>query len=152
MRLEILYFGGCPTYRGARRTLSEALRAEGLEAELVAVETNEEAERLRFPGSPTIRADGRGLFPLPDRPAWALGCRTYRTPEGLRGSPTAGMVRASLRDRTGTREARPGAPYLRWSGPGLGRRSCAGTYCRGSLLPPQKRSRYFISTLATLPQ
>ena len=105
MNLEILYFGGCPTYREARQALSEALRAEGLMAEvgLVAVETNEEAERLRFPGSPTIRADGRDLFPLPDRPAWALGCRIYRTPDGLKGSPTAEMVRASLRDVAGRR-------------------------------------------------
>ena len=105
MKLEILYFEGCPTYGEARRALSEALRAEGLDGEigLVAVETNEEAERFRFPGSPTIRADGRDLFPVPGRPAWALGCRTYRTPEGLRGSPTAEMVRASLRDEASMR-------------------------------------------------
>jgi hypothetical protein len=41
------------------------LAEEGLEAdiELVAVNSDEEARRLRFPGSPTIRVDGRDLFP-----------------------------------------------------------------------------------------
>lgn len=99
MKLEILYFDGCPTYLEAERMLQEALRAEGVQAEvdLVTVNTDEEAERLRFPGSPTIRADGRDLFPVPGRSVWALGCRTYSTPEGLKGSPTTDMLRASLR-------------------------------------------------------
>jgi hypothetical protein len=69
------------------------------EVELVAVNTDEEAQRLRFPGSPTIRVDGEDLFPVPERAEYALGCRMYATPEGLRGSPTAEMVRASLAER-----------------------------------------------------
>jgi hypothetical protein len=103
VKLEILYFDGCPTYREAEEALWEALRAEGLEAQvvLVAVETDEEAARLRFPGSPTVRAGGRDLFPVPERPAWALGCRTYATPEGLRGSPTVGDFRRALREGLG---------------------------------------------------
>ena len=66
------------------------LAEKGIEAEvsLVAVNTDEEAQRLRFPGSPTIRVDGEDLFPVPvanARAAYALGCRMYATPEGLRG-------------------------------------------------------------------
>lgn len=99
MKLEILYFDGCPTYLEAERMLREALRAEGVQAEvdLVKVDTGEEAERLRFPGSPTIRADECDLFPVPDRSVWAFGCRTYSTPEGLKGAPTTDMLRTSLR-------------------------------------------------------
>ncbi len=101
MRVEVLYFDGCPTYEAATKTLRAVLAEEGMEAEveLVAVNTDEEAQRLRFPGSPTIRVDGEDLFPLPDRAGYALGCRMYATPEGLRGSPTAEMVRASLAER-----------------------------------------------------
>jgi hypothetical protein len=86
MKVEILYFDGCPTYRTAEKTLEEVLTEQVIEAqvELVAVNTDEEAGRLRFPGSPTIRVDGLGLFPVPDRGAWALGCRTYRTPGARR--------------------------------------------------------------------
>ncbi len=98
MKLEILYFDGCPTYRAAEKTLRGVLAREDVEAaiELVAVNTDEEAQRLRFPGSPTIRVDGEDLFPVPERAGYALGCRIYATPEGLWGSPTAEMVWASL--------------------------------------------------------
>jgi hypothetical protein len=101
MRVELLYFDGCPTYRTAEKTLRAVFAREAAEAvvELVAVNTDEEAQRLRFPGSPTIRVDGDDLFPVPDRAEYALGCRMYATPEGLRGSPTAEMVRASLVER-----------------------------------------------------
>ncbi len=98
MHVEVLYFDGCPTYVTATRTLREVLSELGVEAEveLVAVNTDEEAKRLRFPGSPTIRVDGRDLFPLLERSVWALGCRMYATPEGLKGYPTREMVRDAL--------------------------------------------------------
>ncbi len=78
--------------------MRKVLAEEGVEAEmeLVAVNTDEEARRLRFPGSPTIRVDGRDLFPAPEREDWRPGCRVYATPEGLKGSPTAEMIRAAL--------------------------------------------------------
>jgi hypothetical protein len=98
MKAEILYFDGCPTYVATEKTVREALAEQGIEArvELVAVNTEEEAERLRFPGSPTIRLDGRDLFPAPEREDWRLGCRVYATPEGLRGSPTTEMLKEAL--------------------------------------------------------
>ena len=36
------------------------------------------------------------LFPAPEREDWRLGCRVYATPEGLKGSPTAEMLREAL--------------------------------------------------------
>ena len=98
MKVEVLYFDLCPTYVAAENTLREVLGREGIgaEVELVAVNTDEEAQRLRFPGSPTIRVDGRDLFPAPEREDWRLGCRVYATPEGLRGSPTAKMLKDAL--------------------------------------------------------
>ena len=98
MRIEILYFDGCPTYEAAEKTLRDVFADKGLEAdvELVAVNTDEEARRLRFPGSPTIRVAGKDLFPTEEREDWRLGCRIYATPEGLRGSPTAEMLKEAL--------------------------------------------------------
>ena len=54
MKVEVLYFDGCPTYETATRTLRAVLAEEGLEAEvqLVAVNSDEEAGRLRFPAAP----------------------------------------------------------------------------------------------------
>jgi hypothetical protein len=99
MQIEVLYFNGCPSYRTAEKILREVLAKGGMEAEvdMVAVNNDEEAQRLRFPGSPTIRVDGQDLFPVPQRASYALGCRMYATPEGLKASPTAEMLREALR-------------------------------------------------------
>ena len=98
MNIQILYFDGCPTYQSAERTLREVLAKEGIspDVELVAVNTDEDAQRLKFPGSPTIRLDGRDLFPTAEHQDYRLGCRVYATPEGLRGYPTAEMLRNAL--------------------------------------------------------
>ena len=99
MEIKLLYLDACLSYRRAEKTLREVLAKESMEAdvELVAVNSDEEARRLRFPGSPTIRLDGQDLFPVAEREDWSLGCRVYATPEGLKGSPTAEMLRETLR-------------------------------------------------------
>jgi len=101
VRVELLYFDGCPAYREAEKTLRGVLAQEDtkIEVELLAVNTDEEAQGLRFPGSPTIRVNDEDLFLVPDRAEYALGCRMYATPEGLKGSPTAEMVWVSLVER-----------------------------------------------------
>ena len=104
IKLEILYFDGCPTYLEAEKTLREVLEEQGIaaEVELVAVNTDTaEAQELRFAGSPTIRVDGEDLFPVPERAEYALGCRMYATSEGLRGSPTATMLSEALTKKQG---------------------------------------------------
>ncbi len=91
LKVELLYFDGCPGYRKAERSLKAALSREGIrsEVELVAVNTDEEAAAQKFPGSPTIRVDGRDLFASStgERDDWSLGCRVYATPEGLKDHP-----------------------------------------------------------------
>ena len=100
-KVALLYFDGCPGYRKAEQSLKDALSREGIrsEVELVAVNTDEEAEALKFPGSPTIRVDGRDLFPSSavERDDWHLGCRVYVTPDGLKDHPTEEMIQATLR-------------------------------------------------------
>jgi len=101
MRVEVLYFDGCPTYLQAEKTLRGVLAREAAEAvvELVVVNTDEDAHRLRFPGSPTIRVDGEDLFPVPERAGYALGCRMYANSEGLRWSPTDEMLWEALKKK-----------------------------------------------------
>ena len=118
MQMEILYFDGCPTYLKAEKTLREVLEEEGLEAEvdLIAVNTDEEAQELRFAGSPTIRVNGEDLFPVPERAKYALGCRMYATSKGLRGSPTTEMLREALAKMDGggaAEKARRKGKFLR---------------------------------------
>lgn len=84
MTVEFLYWEGCPSSDEARELLEDVLRERGLDAEVEVrhVATREEAAELRFPGSPTIRVDGRDVDPAgADQPP-ALNCRIYRFPDG----------------------------------------------------------------------
>ncbi len=84
MRIDFLFWRGCPSHPEARELLREVLAARGIEAEVVEREvmTDEEALELAFPGSPTIRVDGRDVDPEGASARPALTCRIYRLPDG----------------------------------------------------------------------
>jgi hypothetical protein len=89
MRVELLWWEGCPSWPKALAELEETMTALGLDpgtVELREVESDEQAERERFPGSPTIRIDGSDIVPATGEPA-SLTCRVYRLRDG-RISPT----------------------------------------------------------------
>ena len=59
--------------------------------------TQAEAEELRFPGSPTIRVDGRTSTPASASARPALNCRIYRKPDGRPSPiPTREQLEAAL--------------------------------------------------------
>lgn len=100
MEVRLRYFEGCPHWQAMHDRLREALRAEGMakvEPILERVETAEDAERLRFIGSPTILVDGRDPFAGGTETSFGLTCRVYQTPQGLAGSPTLEQLRTALR-------------------------------------------------------
>ena len=87
-KIEIYFWEGCPSHPEALELLREVLAEHGLDApvELHEVFTHEQAQELRFPGSPTIRVDGRDVDPEGAAAPPALTCRIYRLPDG-RPSP-----------------------------------------------------------------
>jgi hypothetical protein len=89
MRVELLWWEGCPSYPETLRDLERVLREEGVDAsvELVEVKTDEQARSEAFPGSPTIRIDGEDPIPPGDGEPFSLTCRVYRLRDG-RVSPT----------------------------------------------------------------
>src|SRR3954468_12858022 len=90
MRVELLWWEGCPSTPDALRDLKQAMLEQGLDpesVEVVAVESDEQAERQSFPGSPTIRIDGEDAVPSGDGDPVGLTCRVYRLRDG-RPSPT----------------------------------------------------------------
>ena len=95
--VTLRYFDGCPNWQGALDRLRQAIRDEGLVVEpvLERVDTQEDAERLRFIGSPTILIDGRDPFGAPGA-SFGLSCRIFQTPEGLAGLPTKEQLREAL--------------------------------------------------------
>jgi hypothetical protein len=84
VRIDFLFWRGCPSHPEARELLGEVLAARGIEAEVVEREvmTDDEAQELAFPGSPTIRVDGRDVDPEGASARPALTCRIYRLPDG----------------------------------------------------------------------
>jgi hypothetical protein len=100
MKIELLYFDGCPSYAELLPRLRELLAGEGVdeEVELRRVESPEEAERERFLGSPTVRIDGEDVDPSAvERTDFGLECRLYRTEEGLVRTPPEDWIRDRLR-------------------------------------------------------
>jgi hypothetical protein len=86
--IEFLYWQGCPSHPEALELLNAVLSERGIASPVVLREvlTYDEAEELAFPGSPTIRVDGRDVDPDGAEAPPALTCRVYRLPDG-RPSP-----------------------------------------------------------------
>lgn len=65
--------------------------------ESLQVESQEEDERLRFAGSPSILVDGTDPFGSL-APSFGLTCRVYSTPDGPAGSPKVVQLADVLAD------------------------------------------------------
>jgi len=96
MRIEVLYFEGCPNYLPAVERLRTVLRQEGLPVDVFEIEVKDESvvKALKFFGSPTIRvngldieADSRGVEET------GFACRRYSG-----GLPSEEMIRTALKE------------------------------------------------------
>jgi hypothetical protein len=101
MKIEILYFAGCPNHQPAVARVQEILRQETVSAELVEVEVKDAAAAriAGFLGSPTIRIDGRDIEPAArSSRAFGLGCRTYADNGNRAGVPPVEWIRAAVQE------------------------------------------------------
>ena len=97
MKVEILYVTDCPHQLAAVALVKDVLAAQGVEAEITEVLVSDEqaARELSFPGSPTIRINGRDVAEPLAPGAFALSCRLY--PGSLRiGVPPVELVRLAV--------------------------------------------------------
>ncbi|HLH38449.1 MAG TPA: cation transporter [Bryobacteraceae bacterium] len=104
MKIEILYFDGCPHHRPAVEQVKEALRQEGLNAELVEINVTgaARAQELKFLGSPTIRVNGQDIEPAArSSTSFGLMCRTYMDGGRQTGVPPLKLIREALRNAAG---------------------------------------------------
>ncbi len=98
MDVEILYFEGCPNLESTRAVVVGVVRELGSGAIVreVRVTSDEEAIRLRFLGSPTVRVNGVDVEPAArERTDYSFTCRLY----GADGVVPADLVRNALRAR-----------------------------------------------------
>jgi hypothetical protein len=97
--IEVLHVQDCPNYPQAL-ALVQRVRAEvGIDAELrtTLIPNQAAAEQARFPGSPTIRVNGRDIEPGAQ---WIFefvhGCRLYQGEHSLRALPEEDWLRQAL--------------------------------------------------------
>jgi 8-oxo-dGTP pyrophosphatase MutT (NUDIX family) len=84
-QVELLWWDGCPSSEEAHTLVRRAMEEAGLDPEALRsleIATDEAAAREGFPGSPTIRVDGRDIQPPPDSELPGLTCRVYHLRDG----------------------------------------------------------------------
>jgi hypothetical protein len=100
LKIELLYFEGCPGFKPTLLLLQQVMDEEGITAsvQMINVESEAEAKSHRFPGSPSIRVDGEDIEPEA-RTATDFGmkCRIYDN-EGVPGGvPSKSIIQQAIR-------------------------------------------------------
>lgn len=98
--VELLWFEGCANHADARRLLVQVIKDVAPGTPIVEIDATDStaAAQIRFPGSPTIRVDGRDVEPgYVDSGDYAPRCRLYRTSTGLRPLPERSWIEEALR-------------------------------------------------------
>lgn len=98
MKIEVLYFEGCPNSAPTLEMVHQVVSELGVDATITAVEVNDadQAHRLRFFGSPSVQINGIDADPAArQRTDYAYGCRIY----GITGTPPRQMIEAAIREQ-----------------------------------------------------
>lgn len=77
VRIEVLYFEGCPNDQRLIERLPGLLEREGIQAEVVLrnISDDQYVRRERFLGSSTVRVDGQDVNPAAGRADYGLECQ-----------------------------------------------------------------------------
>jgi hypothetical protein len=101
VRIEVLYFDGCPNHKPAIERAQEVLREEGVSAEVLEVNVSEPsmAQALGFLGSPSVRVNGLDVEPeARGVREYGMMCRTYAVNGRREGLPSRDMLRRAIRE------------------------------------------------------
>ncbi len=96
LKVEFLYFQECPAHKQALANLKAVLRESGRRADvaLISVTSEQQAERVGFQGSPSIRVNGRDLDGRNEGHSYA--CGVYQIGGKLTATPTKEFIREKL--------------------------------------------------------
>ena len=101
MKIEVLYFDGCPNHKPAVERVQQSLREEGVSAELVEVNVGDGsiAQQVGFLGSPSVRVNGLDVEPEAGAAReYGMMCRTYSVDGRREGLPSREMLRQAIRE------------------------------------------------------
>ena len=99
MKVEVLYFEGCPNHAPAMGMVRRVLDREKIQAEVQLIEVTDEkaAKTMRFLGSPSIRVNGADIEPGREEDSPFFGCRTYTVAGKTVGVPPERWLVDALR-------------------------------------------------------
>src|SRR6266849_2770143 len=98
MKIEVLYFDGCPNIRPTLERIREVLEEQGLKRPLIKTKVCDErtAKARGFLGSPTVRIDGVDIEPSARQStAFGIMCRMY--PEDGSGVPSKRLILEAIK-------------------------------------------------------
>lgn len=100
MKIEFLYFDGCPNHETALTNLKEVLSEADItgEIEIINIEKPEDVTKHRFLGSPSIRIDNKDLeITEDDSTEYFMGCRRYKNGEVMEGFPSKELILSNVK-------------------------------------------------------
>lgn len=100
-QIEILYFESCPGWKRTVERVHQAVADGNLDhfvtVRAIPVETEHDALRLHFLGSPTVRVNGRDVDPTAkSKTTFGLQCRIYDNGGRIEKLPSSEMIRKAL--------------------------------------------------------
>lgn len=96
MKIEVLYFDTCPSYKQAIANVKAVIKEKHLQADLllIKVESAEKAEKVGFQGSPSVRINGKDLEGRDE--GYSFSCRLYRVNGKPAMAPSKEQISAKL--------------------------------------------------------
>src|SRR5437762_5959528 len=110
MKVEVLYFRGCPNHLPTVERVREMLHKMGLHDEIreIEVESQDKAEATAFLGSPSVRIDGIDIEPSArGAKGFGLTCRTYIEGATRTGLPSRALISAAIAEQNGASPESP---------------------------------------------
>lgn len=105
MKIEFLYFNGCPNHKPALDLLQKILKEEAVNLPVneIDVLSEEMATETQFLGSPSIRLGGKDIEQGENAPAgdYGIKCRMYLHEGRSTGIPPEEMIRRAIQEFKG---------------------------------------------------
>jgi len=104
MKVEVLYFKGCPNHLPTVQRVRETLHKMGLDDEIreIDVDSQDKAEATAFLGSPSVRINDVDIEPSArGAKGFGLTCRTYIDDGTRTGLPSRELMSAAIAEQNG---------------------------------------------------
>lgn len=99
MKIEFLYFDGCPNHERALTNLKEVLSDAGIkdDIQIINIQQPEDVTNQHFLGSPSIRINGKDLeITENESTEYSMRCRRYKNGNVMEGFPSKELIKVNL--------------------------------------------------------